>query len=32
MKDYLLWEDPKWPANYMKMMGWGIINGLLLIV
>ena len=32
LKDYLLREDPKLPANYIKMMEWGIINGLVLIV
>ena len=32
LKDYLVWEDPKYPAIYRKMMGWGIINGLILII
>jgi len=32
LKDYLVWEDPKYSAIYRKMMGWGIINGLILII
>ena len=32
LKDYLFWRDLKWPAIYRKMMGWRVINGLLLIV
>ena len=32
LKDYLVWEDPKYPAIYRKMIGWGIIIGLILII